>query len=290
MEIYKNYLEDFMYIHQKLRSIYIKELDSLPKGRLIGYLSNGKYQYYHSESINGKYVRHGVGKNTYLKRQLARKEYLIKVIPILDNNVKVLATALSGYQSITPEFVIDMMSNIYKSLPTEYYTDKLSYNSSLTSSLLTGDNYQTQNIDTAITEKLQKWMDAPFDQSTYNPHEKIHTTSRNLKVRTKSELIIAEILYMYNIAFHYEERVYIRGRRYAPDFKIKLPDGRIYYWEHVGLTNDTFYMYDHYDKLRNYQYKGIVPWKNLILTYDNELGDLNTQIIHSEIKNKLLHH
>lgn len=38
MEIYKNYLEDFMYIHQKLKSIYIKELKSLPKGKLIGYL------------------------------------------------------------------------------------------------------------------------------------------------------------------------------------------------------------------------------------------------------------
>lgn len=269
MEIYKNYLEDFMYIHEKLRAIYIKELKSLPKGKLIGYFNNGKYQYYHSESVNGKYIRQGIGKNIHMKKQLARKEYLMKVIPILDANIKVLSSALSGYQSITPESVISMMSDIYKSLPMQYYTDKLSRTAKL-------------------SEELQQWMDAPFDQSTYNPHEKIHTTSRNLKVRTKSELIIAEILYMYNIAFHYEERIYIKGRRYAPDFTIKLPDGRIYYWEHVGLTNDAFYMYDHYDKLRNYQYKGIVPWKNLILTYDNELGDLNTQIIHSEIKNKLL--
>lgn len=274
MEIYKNYLENFMYIHQKLRSIYIKELESLPKGKLIGYFSNGKYQYYRSETINGKYTRHGVGKNQYIKKQLARKEYLTKVIPIIESNIKVLSAALSGYQSITPESIIDKMSAIYKSLPTEYYTDKLSC--------------LDPRINPKIAEELQQWMDAPFDQSTYKPHEKIHTTSRNLKVRTKSELIIAEILYTYNIAFHYEERIYIMGRRFAPDFTIKLSDGRIYYWEHVGLTNDKSYMHDHYDKLRYYQHKDIVPWKNLILTYDSELGDLNTQIIHSEIKNKLL--
>ena len=80
MEIYKNYLENFMYIHQKLRTIYIKELESLPKGKLIGYFSNGKYQYYHSETINGKYIRHGIGKDQYKKKQLARKEYLLKVV------------------------------------------------------------------------------------------------------------------------------------------------------------------------------------------------------------------
>ena len=284
MEIYKNYLENFMYIHQKLRSIYIKELESLPKGKLIGYFSNGKYQYYRSETINGKYIRHGIGKDQYKKKQLARKEYLLKVIPVIESNIKVLSTALSGYQSITPEFIIDKMSAIYKSLPTQHFTDNLLH----TDDLSIYDIHNTQHADPHVTAKLQQWMDAPFDQSTYNLHEKIHTTSRNLKVRTKSELIIAEILYMYNIAFHYEERIYIHGRRFAPDFTIKLPNGKTYYWEHVGLTNDKSYMYDHYDKLRYYQYKDIVPWKNLILTYDNELGDLNTQIIHSEIKNKLL--
>jgi len=280
MEIYKNYLKEFMYIHQELKSIYIKELKSLPKGKLIGYLNNGKYQYYHSETANGKYVRHGIGKDRYLKRQLARKEYLTKVLPIIESNLNVLSSALVSYKTITPEYIIDKMSAIYKSLPKEYFIDKLSLHGF----------YQSKQIDPKIADKLQNWMDAPFDQSTYKPEEKIHTTSRDLKVRTKSELIIAEILYMYNIAFRYEQRLYINGRRFAPDFKILLPDGSIFYWEHVGLTNDKWYMHDHYDKLKHYQYKDIVPWKNLILTYDNELGDLNTQIIHSEIKNKLLPH
>ena len=220
MEIYKNYLRDFVQFHVNLHANYTKQLSNLPKGKLIGRKYKSNYQYYQFQSI-----------------------------------------------VFTPETIINKMSDVYKSLPNHYFIDK-----------------------SIMDEELQQWMNAPFDQSTYKLEEKIHTTSRDLKVRTKSELIIAEILYMYNIAFRYEQRLYIRDKRFAPDFTIQLPDGRIFYWEHVGLTNSFGYMNDHYYKLKYYQYKNIVPWKNLILTYDNEAGQLNTQIIHSEIKNKLLPH
>ena len=267
MEIYKEQLQKIMYIHNQMKAKYIKELKSSPKGKLIGYLHKGKHQYYHSQTVNNIYTRRGIGKNDYLKKQLARKRYIEKVLPIIENNIKALETALNNYQIITPEIIIDKMSAVYKSLPQSYFTDK-----------------------SILPEELELWMNEPFDQSTFNLHEKIHTTSRGLKVRTKAELLIAEILYMYNIAFRYEQRLYIRNRRYAPDFTIKLPDGKIIYWEHAGKTHDTGYMYDHYDKLRFYLYKGIVPGENLILTYDAINGDFNTQIIHSEIKNKLLNH
>lgn len=266
MEIYENYLNDFVQFHVDLHDNYTKQLKSLPKGKLIGRKYKDKFQYYQLLStINGKYTRHGIGKNDHLKQQLARKEYLTKVIPILESNIKTLSKALTDYQSITPDSIINKMSDVYKSLPKQYFIDK-----------------------SIMPEELQQWMDSPFDQSTFNLHEKIHTTSRGLKVRSKSELIIAETLYSYNIAFRYEQRVYVNGRRFVPDFIIKLPNGKLFYWEHAGMTHDKLYMHDHYNKLRYYQQADIVPWKNLILTYDNEFGELNTQIIHSEIKNKLL--
>ena len=35
-----------------------------------------------------------------------------------------------------------------------------------------------------------------------------------------------------------------------------------------------------------YESVGVVPWKNLIVTYDDEDGNINVGIIESEIKNK----
>lgn len=265
MEIYKNQLEDFVQFHRNLHANYTKQLKSLPQGKIIGRKYKNSYQYYQLISSNGNYIRRGIGKNDHLKKQLARKEYIERVLPILENNISILEAACNNYTAFTPEDIINKMSNIYRSLPQEYFTDK------------------------SITqEDLQAWADKPFDQSTFRTHEKIHTTSRNLKVRTRAELIIAETLYMYNIAFRYEQRLYIRNRRYAPDFTIKLPNGKIYYWEHAGKTHDKGYMYDHYDKLRDYLYAGISPGNNLILTYDTEAGEFNSQAVHSEIRNKLL--
>ncbi|MCQ4635662.1 hypothetical protein NE619_02885 [Anaerovorax odorimutans] len=41
-------------------------------------------------------------------------------------------------------------------------------------------------------------------------------------------------------------------------------------------------------KLAMYEKAGIVPWKNLIVTYDDENGNLDARIIEAEIINKLL--
>jgi len=37
-----------------------------------------------------------------------------------------------------------------------------------------------------------------------------------------------------------------------------------------------------------YERMGIVPWKNLIVTYDTEDGGLSSAVIEAEIRNKLL--
>lgn len=37
-----------------------------------------------------------------------------------------------------------------------------------------------------------------------------------------------------------------------------------------------------------YERAGIVPWKNLIVTYDDETGNLDLRMIEAEIRNRLL--
>lgn len=113
-------------------------------------------------------------------------------------------------------------------------------------------------------------------------------TSMGIKVRFKSELIIAERLYEKDIFFRYEQILTIGYKKFAPDFTIKRHDGKIIYWEHCGLTDDRRYMAHHMKKLESYYEAGIVPWKNLIVTCDDDDGALNIEIIKSEIRNKLL--
>lgn len=56
------------------------------------------------------------------------------------------------------------------------------------------------------------------------------------------------------------------------------PDGSLLSWEHCGLVGDPSYMFKHKRKLEQYEEYGIVPWRNLIVTYDDEKGNIDGRI------------
>ena len=71
--------------------------------------------------------------------------------------------------------------------------------------------------------------------------ERCHQTLSGDMVRSKSEVIIANILYESGIPFTYERLLRAPdGTRRAPDFTIEW-DGRVYYWEHLGLLDKDDY-------------------------------------------------
>ncbi len=66
---------------------------------------------------------------------------------------------------------------------------------------------------------------------------KIHHTLSDYMVRSKSEVIIANILFDRNISFKYEVPLFAPdGTFYIPDFTITW-NGEQWYWEHLGLLN-----------------------------------------------------
>ena len=97
----------------------------------------------------------------------------------------------------------------------------------------------------------------------------IHLTDKGEQVASKSELIIANILYSYGIKYEYERPITINGITYKPDFTIWRPDGSIVLWEHAGLMDDASYAWDFQQKLRKYQAAGFRQGLNLIVTADD---------------------
>src|SRR6185503_4472294 len=70
----------------------------------------------------------------------------------------------------------------------------------------------------------------------------IHHTSRGEAVRSKSEVIIANLLHAKSIDYHYEHPLELGGVVKYPDFTIEDDDtGTTYYWEHCGLMHDPAY-------------------------------------------------
>jgi ATP-dependent exoDNAse (exonuclease V) alpha subunit len=111
----------------------------------------------------------------------------------------------------------------------------------------------------------------------------IHRTSRGDLVRSKSEVIIADLLHSQGIDFDYEGALTLGGVTRYPDFIIENDDtGDIYYWEHCGMLYDASYAERWKRKLEWYKQNGITPVEEggtLIITEDTEAGGIDSKRI-----------
>ena len=108
----------------------------------------------------------------------------------------------------------------------------------------------------------------------------IHRTVRGELVRSKSEVIIANALHYNKLDYEYEPEIVLEGKVKRPDFKVEDYDtGIVWYWEHCGMMSDPNYKKRWEDKKKFYEKNGIVEGKNLIVTYDDEKGGLDSDLI-----------
>jgi exodeoxyribonuclease V alpha subunit len=102
---------------------------------------------------------------------------------------------------------------------------------------------------------------------------KIHHTLADIMVRSKSEVIIANMFAEREIPFQYEVPLYAPdGTFYLPDFTITW-SGESWYWEHLGLLSQDGY-YCHW-KTKSAWYRKFFPGR-LIIT--EESGDLSKDV------------
>ncbi len=111
----------------------------------------------------------------------------------------------------------------------------------------------------------------------------IHTTAGGVRVRSKSELSLAQEFDARQLEWEYERP--LDGR--LPDFTIEDPDlGRTVYWEHLGMLHVPHYKQKWEAKRRWYMDKGILPYEDndgashvLVATRDGENGGLDMRAI-----------
>ena len=103
----------------------------------------------------------------------------------------------------------------------------------------------------------------------------IHRTEKGHLVRSKSELVIANMLYQMDIQYEYE-RVCdgtVAPGRLRPDFSFTTPDGDLIVWEHLGMLSRPDYRRGWEWKSEWYKKNGFVEGTTLFTsTEDLESG------------------
>ena len=106
----------------------------------------------------------------------------------------------------------------------------------------------------------------------------IHRTEKGHLVRSKSELVIANMLYGLRIDYEYE-RVYdgpIERGRLRPDFSFTMPDGDLIIWEHLGMLDRPDYKRGWEWKRHWYGRNGFVEGKTLFATTETPSEGLDS--------------
>ena len=246
------------------RNTVIKELDRCPEGRMIRTRSQGRPIIMRIRGIGAERKRESITKDHDMQVKIARRSLLEKELQTANAQIEALRKA---EETIAKNCLPDRR---------RYIIENYGW---LTDEEIEVCCYPAYGSD---------WENAPYEKLQYHAEELKHVTSHGLRVRSKSELLIAEALYKHGLPFRYEQVYRIEKYTVSADFTIKRSDGKIIIWEHEGLINTRSYLDWQRKKAEIYAMLGFYPWDNLVITYDTADGNIDLRIVESEIRNRLL--
>lgn len=241
------------------------ELKELPEGNL-NILKRGDkrffFQFIPAKGNRKKARSIGITKDTGTIMALIRKRYIEKALKVIDRDIRTLDIAIRHYLPFDEE-----------TLMKEY----LEKNPGLEPGI-----YHGIQLD-------EDWADDYRRQEDFYSDQLVHVSPKGELMRSKGEVYIAARLDHFGIPYRYEASVPHPDVDRVPDFTIRRPrDRKIIYWEHLGRTGDEDYMQGNEIKFLEYENADIVPWDNLIVTYDMKDGGIDAKIIDAMIQGWLL--
>ena len=245
-------------------SIIQKRTKNVPPGMLRCSKQWNKYQYYYKADSNDAHGTYIHAKDRKLAVKLAQKDYDKRLLTTLEDQLKVIDRFLKHYDPNAAIKVYEDLSEARKLLVTpEYLPDE---------------------------EYVKQWLSTPYRKLPFNPGDPEYYTANHERVRSKSEIIIANTLKSYNIPYRYEFPVYEDGIPIgAPDFNcLNVRLRKEYYWEHLGMIGDEKYVNRNIIKLEKYTMAKDFDESRLILTFESDKRPLNTRIIEEKIRKYLL--
>ena len=133
-------------------------------------------------------------------------------------------------------------------------------------------------------EFINNWQFQKYEAKQFTDMLPEHYTSRGERVRSKSEVMIADALYRAGIAYKYECPLNLGGRVIHPDFTVlKVSDREEIYWEHLGMMDNPDYCQNALQRIRLYEANDINPGRKLVLTMETSSMPVNLTVINRMI-------
>ena len=119
-------------------------------------------------------------------------------------------------------------------------------------------------------EFIKNWQNEPYEYNDYREYNKQYTTLRGEKVRSKSEQMIANILFHVGVPYKYECPLFLGFHKYHPDFTVlDIRRRKVIFWEHFGRADDPHYSSDALFRIAAYSSTGFNIVNDLIVTCES---------------------
>ena len=237
-----------------------RTLDSFTGWNLRARTHNGQTYYSAKRNSNDGPAERYLGKQGHPTVQAIQQRYYLEhVIANLENNIAAMDKLAARYRTIDPNRLREHFPKAYQFNAPELFK-------------LAG------SIDEQVWAKAT--LQGDYCASESHPEHLTQIAADGHYVRSKSEVIITNILLSYDLPIRHEEEGVFGGMPISPDFTIystKLQ--RKIIWEHFGLMNDSGYIRKYYNKMAAFAAAGFYPYINLITTFDDKDGNIDSRLI-----------
>ncbi len=239
-----------------------KSLSAAPAGKIHLVKKQNHMEFYLRRDKQEKSGVYMTKTDPAIIRNYTQKSYDEKVIRLLDKEI----SALEKYLKSTDE-VADRIRRVYSDNHPEV------------------KNY-IEPIDISDEDFIIMWMAQPYVGKEIPEDAVVFETDRGERVRSKSELTIANAMAKRGIPYKYECPLILKsGQRIHPDFTVlNVKKRQQIFWEHRGMMDDPEYAKHAVERVKQYTKSGLIIGRNLVITEEAARSPLGTDEIESIIK------
>lgn len=251
-------IKDDLLKEEKRLSELLELLEKRSGSRLEGHLhafyshNTNQYAIVFSKGQKQQYLPKSMHK---LASQYAQQEYEDRLIKVVRNELNLIKLASEYYSSMPEDRVYEQLPKARKDI--------------------------VKPIRPADCEFTEQWQSVSYQGNCFYDDSAQIITERGEAVKSKSEKIIADKLYSMGVPYRYEYPLALKGLGTVyPDFNVlNVKNRREYYWEHFGMMDDANYCAKVLKKLQSYSVTGILPGKELIVTFESSRNPIDTRTL-----------
>lgn len=230
-----------------------------PDGTISIHQKGNRIQYYHKDASSNLHRTYLKNSEKKLAEALCQKDYNQKVLKAAEKELKQLERLKSNYPKETVEDIYETM-NVHRR--------KL-----------------IQPIVIPDDEFIQNWEQVKYEGKGFRDEAPEYYTDNGERVRSKTEILIANALKKHAIPYRYEAPLYLNGcGMIHPDFTVlNVRLRKELFWEHMGMMDAPDYLDHALYRIGMYEKNDIFPGDRLILTHETSRYPINSRSIEKMI-------